>query len=40
LEDSKNQRADEPRQSSAAGLIIRQKEPADLERPFDLIGSE
>lgn len=35
MEGSKTQNVDRPRQPSAAGLIIRQKEPANLEMPFD-----
>jgi len=39
LEGSKKQYVDEPRQSSPAGLIIRQKEPTNLEMPFDQVDS-
>ena len=39
MEGSENRYVDEPRQPSAAGLIIRQKEPANLEMPFDLVDS-
>jgi DMSO/TMAO reductase YedYZ molybdopterin-dependent catalytic subunit len=39
MEGSKNQYVDEPRQSSPAGLIIRQKEPTNLEMPFDQVDS-
>src|SRR5437660_8125917 len=39
LEGSKKQYVDEPRQSSPAGLIIRQKEPTNLEMPFDQLDS-
>ncbi len=35
----RKQYVDEPRQSSPAGLIIRQKEPANLEMPFDRVDS-
>jgi DMSO/TMAO reductase YedYZ molybdopterin-dependent catalytic subunit len=35
MEGSGNQYIDEPRQPSPVGLIIRQKEPANLEMPFD-----
>jgi DMSO/TMAO reductase YedYZ molybdopterin-dependent catalytic subunit len=37
MERSGNQYFDEPRQPSPAGLIIRQKEPANLEMPFDQV---
>ena len=39
MEGSKEQYVDEPRQSSSTGLIIRQKEPTNLEMPFDLVDS-
>ena len=39
MERSKMQYGDEPRQSSRAGLIIRQKEPTNLEMPFDQVDS-
>src|ERR1700724_3921755 len=39
MEGSKNQYVDEPRPSSPAGLIIRQKEPTNLEMPFDQVDS-
>src|SRR6478672_8006986 len=39
MEGSKNQYVDETRQSSRAGLIIRQKEPTNLEMPFDQVDS-
>jgi DMSO/TMAO reductase YedYZ molybdopterin-dependent catalytic subunit len=39
MERSKMQYGDEPRQSSPAGLIIRQKEPTNLEMPFDQVDS-
>jgi DMSO/TMAO reductase YedYZ molybdopterin-dependent catalytic subunit len=39
MEGSKMQYVDEPRQSSPAGLIIRQKEPTNLEMPFDQLDS-
>jgi len=39
LEGSKKQYVDEPRQSSPACLIIRQKEPTNLEMPFDQVDS-
>jgi DMSO/TMAO reductase YedYZ molybdopterin-dependent catalytic subunit len=39
MERSKNQYIDEDRQPSPAGLIIRQKEPANLEMPFDQLDS-
>jgi DMSO/TMAO reductase YedYZ molybdopterin-dependent catalytic subunit len=39
METSKMQYGDEPRQSSPAGLIIRQKEPTNLEMPFDRVDS-
>src|SRR5712671_2645715 len=39
MEGSKNQYVDETRQSSPAGLIIRQKEPTNLEMPFDQLDS-
>src|SRR5882762_3678658 len=39
MEGSKKHYVDEPRQSSPTGLIIRQKEPANLEMPFDQVDS-
>jgi len=39
LEGSKKQSVDTIRQSSPAGLIIRQKEPTNLEMPFDQVDS-
>src|SRR6266478_203154 len=39
MEGSKEQYVDEPRQSSSTGLIIRQKEPTNLEMPFDRVDS-
>src|ERR1700756_443391 len=39
MERSKNQYFDEDRQPSPAGLIIRQKEPTNLEMPFDQLDS-
>src|SRR3954471_12151069 len=39
MEGSKQQYIDKPRQSSPAGLIIRQKEPTNLETPFDQVDS-
>src|SRR6267154_5499508 len=39
MEGSKKQCVDEPRQSSPTGLIIRQKEPINLEMPFDQVDS-
>jgi hypothetical protein len=39
MEGSKEQYVHEPRQSSPAGLIIRQKEPINLEMPFDQVDS-
>src|SRR6266850_582768 len=39
MEGSKRQYVDEVRQPPPAGLIIRQKEPANLEMPFDQIDS-
>jgi DMSO/TMAO reductase YedYZ molybdopterin-dependent catalytic subunit len=39
MEGSKQQYVDEPRQFSRAGLIIRQKEPTNLEMPFDQLDS-
>jgi hypothetical protein len=35
MEGSKKPSDGEPRQSSPAGLIIRQKQPTNLEMPFD-----
>jgi hypothetical protein len=37
IEGSKKRYVDETRQSSPAGLIIRQKEPTNLEMPFDQV---
>ena len=39
MDGSENRYVNGPRQPSAAGLIIRQKEPANLEMPFDLVDS-
>src|SRR6202047_1140605 len=39
MDRSKTQYVDETRQSSPAGLIIRQKEPTNLEMPFDQVDS-
>ena len=39
MEGSKEQYVHEPRQSSPAGLIIRHKEPINLEMPFDQVDS-
>src|SRR5260370_22443389 len=39
MEDSKKQYVDNTAQLSSAGLIIRQKEPKNLEAPFDRIDS-
>jgi DMSO/TMAO reductase YedYZ molybdopterin-dependent catalytic subunit len=39
MEGSKKRYVDEVRQSSPTGLIIRQKEPANLEMPFDQVDS-
>jgi DMSO/TMAO reductase YedYZ molybdopterin-dependent catalytic subunit len=39
MEGSNKQYGDETRQSSPAGLIIRQKEPTNLEMPFDRVDS-
>src|ERR1700737_724220 len=39
MEESKNQYVDDTRQSSPAGHIIRQKEPTNLEMPFDQLDS-
>src|SRR4029077_1032771 len=39
MEGSKKQYVDDTRQSSPAGLIIRQKEPTNLEMPFDRVDS-
>jgi DMSO/TMAO reductase YedYZ molybdopterin-dependent catalytic subunit len=39
MEGSRHQCINETRQSSQAGLIIRQKEPANLEMPFDQLDS-
>ena len=39
MEASKNQYVDKTRQSSPGGLIIRQKEPTNLEMPFDQLDS-
>jgi hypothetical protein len=39
MEGSKPQYVDEPRHSSPAGLIIRQREPTNLEMPFDQVDS-
>ena len=39
MEGSKNQDVDKTRQSSPGGLIIRQKEPPNLEMPFDQVDS-
>jgi DMSO/TMAO reductase YedYZ molybdopterin-dependent catalytic subunit len=39
MEGSEKQYVDETRQSSPAGLIIRQKEPTNLEMPFDRVDS-
>src|ERR1700738_5535177 len=39
MEDSKKQYVDNTAQLSSAGLIIRQKEPRNLEAPFDRIDS-
>src|ERR1700716_3303474 len=39
MEESKEQRVDNTSQFSSAGLIIRQKEPKNLEAPFDRIDS-
>jgi len=39
MEGSKMQSANTTHQSSPAGLIIRQKEPTNLEMPFDQVDS-
>ena len=39
MERSENRYVDGPGQLSAAGLIIRQKAPANLEMPLDLVDS-
>ena len=39
MERSEKPYGDEPHQSSPAGLIIRQKEPTNLEMPFDQVDS-
>jgi DMSO/TMAO reductase YedYZ molybdopterin-dependent catalytic subunit len=39
MEGSKKRNVDEVRQSSSTGLIIRQKEPTNLEMPFDQVDS-
>jgi len=39
MEGSKELHLDEPRQPSPVGLIIWQKEPTNLEMPFDQVGS-
>ena len=39
MEGSKIKYADEPRHSSPAGRTIRQKEPTNLEMPFDQLDS-
>src|SRR5436309_15800671 len=39
MEGSKKHYGDKVRQSSSAGLIIRQKEPHNLETPFDQVDS-
>ena len=39
MEGSKNQYVDKSLQSSTAGFIIRQKEPPNLEMPFDQVDS-
>src|SRR3954451_10428490 len=39
MEESGDQCIDETRRSSSAGLIIRQKEPTNLETPFDQVDS-
>jgi DMSO/TMAO reductase YedYZ molybdopterin-dependent catalytic subunit len=39
MEQSEKPYGDEPHQSSPAGLIIRQKEPTNLEMPFDQVDS-
>ena len=39
MEGSNEQQVHEPRQSSPAGFIIRQKEPPNLEMPFDQVDS-
>ena len=39
MEGSKKQYADDISQFSSAGMIIRQKEPKNLEAPFDQIDS-
>src|SRR3954451_6811750 len=39
MEESGDQCIDETRRSSPAGLIIRQKEPTNLEMPFDQVDS-
>src|SRR5260370_22079734 len=39
MEGSKTHYVDETRQSSPVGLIIRQKEPTNLEMPFDQVDS-
>jgi len=39
MQHSKTQYLDNPAQLSSAGLIIRQKEPKNLEAPFDRIDS-
>lgn len=39
MDQSKKQYGDEPHQPARAGLIIRKKEPTNLEMPFDLVDS-
>ena len=39
MEGSKEQYVHEPRQYFPGGLIIRQKEPTNLETPFDQVDS-
>jgi hypothetical protein len=39
MEESDGQCVDETRRSAPAGLIIRQKEPVNLEMPFDQVDS-
>jgi hypothetical protein len=39
MAESKKPPVDEPRQSSPAGLSIRQQEPINLEMPFDEVES-
>jgi len=39
MEESKPENIDATRQPSPAGLIIRQKEPINLEMPFDQVDS-